>query len=152
MRRDPTTGRSVPETLGETLTYFEGEFDEKVVGGAERKGDVLDLLRATINFSPEGARTKINPNLSFDEFCGQLIIRSAAFASARIREHLESQAPNDMMMETARIVILTGDKVRMRKFAEQLRKACLHPAVHPEKHTGLKRLAAWVEMNADGNC
>lgn len=144
MRRDPVSGKSVPDTLGELLHYFEGEFDPRIIGGAERKGDVLEAVHAMIDATPGGARARLTQQLDFESLCGMLVVKSMAFARARIRESQEALEPNDQVMATAGMVVLHGTSQQKEHFAQQLEAACRHPAVHPEKHPGLKKLADWV--------
>ena len=152
MRQDPSTGRSVPDTLGELEAWVNGEFDPALIGGAERKGDMRQAVAAMIEFTPGGRAAKLAPFRSFEELLGILVMKSGQFARARIREERSSQEPNDLTMETAKLVIQSGNKEKMRRFADQLEVAMRHPAVHPEKHAGLKKLIEYVRMNANGNC
>jgi hypothetical protein len=152
MRKDPATGKLVPGTLGELKEWFSGEVDPKVLGPDGRKDDVLTAIDAMVEFERGGERALINPALSHEQLCAELVVKSAQFSRARIREAQEANGPNDETMLLAGAVVRTGDRKKMLAFAEELEKTLLHPSVHPSKHHGIRKLAAWVRMNGKGNC
>ena len=152
MRRHPITGKSIPENLGELLRYVQDELDPRLVGNAERKEDMLMAVSSMIEFTKGGPKVPLRPDVDIDQMIAELIVKSAQFSRARIRQQLEDDAPNDLLVHTAGIAIATGDKRRMLAFAEKLDEACRDPSVHPSKIAGVKKLAAWVRLNATGNC
>jgi len=151
VRRDPVTEKSVPDTLGELLEFFQGEFDPKLIGGIERKEDLLLAIRDIIDRTPGGKKAKLSP-LPFEAMVSQLVVMSGRYARARIRERQEQLEPNDDLMQLAGAVVATGDRQKMLAFADRLDEALRHPTVHPERKPGINKLAEWVRMNARGNC
>lgn len=151
MRRDQKTGRSVPETLGDLLHYVEQEMDPRLVGNVERKLDCVNAVRAMIENTRGGANVKLREDVNVDQMMGQVIMKSAQFARARLREQLQTyEAPDELVM-LAGIIVHTGDKKRMGALVEKLEQALRHPALHPAKHDGLKKVINWVKMNLQGN-
>lgn len=151
MRRDEKTGRSIPETLGDLLKYVEDEMDPRLVGDVERKLDCVQAVRAMIEFTAGHADCKLSDKLDIDQMMGQVIVKSAQFARARIAAQNQQQEAGDDIVQLAGMVVQSGDKKRMLAFVEKLEAAIRHPAVHPEKHAGLKKVINWVRMNATGN-